>query len=124
LPQTGERTAPRKEERGDYRNELVEEDDEEVGGTNAGTLWGGIGDDDLRGGLGNDTAYGGNGIDKLYGQEGAFILFGGELDDDVHGRDGIVNNDFVTGEDGPEDHCYADSRDEIDTTTYEVIHFP
>ena len=59
MPQTGERTARRKEERGDYKNELVEEDDEEVGGIDADTLFGGLDDDDLWGGRGPDTAYGG-----------------------------------------------------------------
>jgi hypothetical protein len=51
LPQTGERTARRKEEGGDYRNELVEEDDEEVGGIDADTLFGGLDDDDLWAGV-------------------------------------------------------------------------
>lgn len=97
MPQTGERTARRKEERGDYKNELVEEDDEEVGGIDADTLFGGLDDDDLWGGRGPDTAYGGNGKDRIHGQDGADVLFGGDQDDEVLGRDGVTDNDFVSG---------------------------
>jgi hypothetical protein len=53
---------------------LVDEDDEEVDGIDADTLFGGLDDDDLWGGRGPDTAHGGNGEDLAYGQEGADTL--------------------------------------------------
>jgi Ca2+-binding RTX toxin-like protein len=125
LPQTGERTARRKEERGDYRNEeLVEEDDYEVGGIDVDKLFGGLDDDDLWGGRGPDTAHGGNGEDLAYGQEGADTLKGGDQNDRLHGRDEIVNNDFVIGGGGTDDECYADSPGEIDYTTCEHVFLP
>ena len=98
------------------------EDDKEIGGTGADTLFGGLGDDRQRGGIGKDIVYGGNGYDESWGQEGADILKGGDQNDRLHARDGIPNNDFVIGGGGTEDHCYADSMDEINKETCENIH--
>ncbi|MBP0447117.1 hypothetical protein J8J14_20275, partial [Roseomonas sp. SSH11] len=68
-----------------------------LGGSNAETMLGGVGDDTIAGQDGNDSLYGGAnndslegglGSDQLYGEAGNDTLAGGEGGDDLYGADG------------------------------------
>jgi hypothetical protein len=48
-------------------------------------------------------------------------LYGGDGNDYVYGVDGVEGNDFVSGGPGTNEDCFADSFEEIDTTTCENI---